>query len=308
MKPLHNYKHTVTTLQHMKKSIITGILAFLVVLLMMPLGHALMILMEHFLSGSALNWAAFLLGTVGLILTFIAARLKNDTYVTLWAFIGGILLWTGWIEFGYVYFAHTLRVDPLIEQGEVVTKPEYLVLMSSIGFWAIVMGLYIFRLQSGCRMFLWFQKVFNVKASTLAKGGQNKAWTTFLETIMLLWTTYLVLMFAYDKAFLGDDHPITFILAIACLLWSIWLFSRLIRIPSMGPAIRYALPTVMIFWTFVEVMGRRGWLSEFWVEPLHYTFEVVTLFVLLVASIAFIYYRKHHKQAQQLSHANQENL
>ena len=42
-----------------RKSVLTGITSFLIVLFTMPLGHALMIFMEHVLSSTALHYAAF---------------------------------------------------------------------------------------------------------------------------------------------------------------------------------------------------------------------------------------------------------
>ena len=43
--------------------------AILIVLLLMPLGHALMILMEHFLTPAALHYSAFAMGFMGLVIT-----------------------------------------------------------------------------------------------------------------------------------------------------------------------------------------------------------------------------------------------
>lgn len=38
---------------------------------------------------------------------------------------------------------------------------------------------------------------------------------------------------------------------------------------SLGRNIRYALATVIVFWTFVEIMARNGFFNEIWVEPLN---------------------------------------
>ena len=51
-----------------RKSVLTGITSFLIVLFTMPLGHALMIFMEHVLSSTALHYAAFTMGAVGLVM------------------------------------------------------------------------------------------------------------------------------------------------------------------------------------------------------------------------------------------------
>lgn len=275
----------------MSKINLTGVAAFAIVLLSMPLGHAAMIIMEHMLKGSALNFAAFLVGVVGVVVTIAGGRSTKDTVSTLSGFFGGLLVWTGWVEFGYIYFAHKLSVAPIIENGEVVTKPEYLLLMSSVGFWAIIMLAYIFRFKSRCVMYSWIQRKAKIECGASDQSDvRNSSFTTFMESIMVLWSCYLVLMFAYDKDILGDHHPVTMAIAVACLLWSIWLFRGLMKIRTMGSALRYAIPTVMIFWTFVEVMGRIGLMEEIWVDPLRYTTEIgimIAFFVALLVGLIF---------------------
>lgn len=260
-----------------------GIAAFFIVLLCMPLGHAAMILMEHFLQEAALKCVAFLLGGVGIGIVVLGIFFRNDNLATLCGYIGGLLVWTGWIEFTYVFFARSLNVAPLVENGEVVTKPEYLLLMSSVGFWAVVSLFYILKLRSGCHFYLWIQKRLRINPDIDNQPPNgNKSVTTFMETIMLLWSCYLLLMFAYDESLLGTNHPVTIFIAVGCLIWSLWLVVRLVRINALGRAIRYALPTVIIFWTFVEVMGRVGWLKEVWIEPMRYKSVMVSMLLALV--------------------------
>ena len=88
------------------------LVSFLLVLLTMPLGHALMILMEHYLSPTALHYAGFLLGFVGLIMVVIGVFAKGDTRQTLWGLFGGLLFWTGWVEFLFQYYANRYGVLP----------------------------------------------------------------------------------------------------------------------------------------------------------------------------------------------------
>ncbi len=66
-----------------KKTVLIGIASFLIVLFTMPLGHALMILMEHLLNKQALYHAAFAMGAVGLVLTIIGVFVNGDTRQTL---------------------------------------------------------------------------------------------------------------------------------------------------------------------------------------------------------------------------------
>lgn len=51
----------------------------LIVLLLMPLGHALMILMEHYLAPTVLHYSAFAMGFLGLVITIWGVFVKGDT-------------------------------------------------------------------------------------------------------------------------------------------------------------------------------------------------------------------------------------
>ena len=131
-----------------KKPSFIGFAAFMIVLFTMPLGHAAMIIMEKTLGESYLTPAAFLLGLVGAALAVWGFYMRNENAATFSGLIGGLMVWTGWIEFTFVYYAHRYDVAPLIENGEIATKPEYLIMMSSIGFLAIIMMFYIFSART----------------------------------------------------------------------------------------------------------------------------------------------------------------
>lgn len=274
----------------------TGILSFLIVLFTMPLGHAAMILMEKLLGHNLLYPAAFGLGVVGLIMLLFGIISRKENSATFLGLFGGLFVWTGWIEFGYVYFANRFGVQPLIENGVVVTKPEYLIMPSSYGFWAIMMLFYIFSTRSGCNFFNWIQRKirYGQPVENLQPIVRNAAMTTFMELNVLLWTCYMVLLFAYDNEFLGDRHPVTIFIAFGSLAWSIYLFIKLLLIKKLAYAIRYAIPTVIIFWTFVEILGRWDILTEIWVEPSHYWLEMTMMtlaFLVLLGVLLF----KHKK-------------
>lgn len=285
------------------KEKLTPFLAFLIILFSMPLGHAAMILMEHYLSDSALILGAFLLGLAGAVITVVGGLInkEKENLPTTLGFIGALFLWTGWIEFGYVYFAKRYNVAPLIVNGEVATKPEYLLLMSSIGFLAIIMMYYIFNVKSRCSFFNWIQRVFkirNVQTNNFEKR-RNFSMITFMETNIILWACYLLLMFAYDDKILGEYHPVTIIIAFGSLIWAIFLFRNLLKIKRLGAAIRYAIPTVIIFWNFVEILGRWGLFEEIWVNPLKYKFEMLGIAIACI--IPIIYFLTHKNNNNKLT-------
>lgn len=262
-----------------KKSILRGIASFVIVLLCMPLGHALMIVMEHLLSPQAVNYSALAMALAGVLIVVFGRKSKTDTGRTMAGLVGGLLFWTGAVEFCFVYYAHRFGVQPLIENGEVVTKPEYLIMPSSIGFFVMVMLFYLTSIPTGCPFLNFFSRK---KEGTVRR---NSAVVTFMELNMIMWVSYLVLLLCYDDHILGDRHPVTLTIAFGCLVGSLFMFKDLLRCDTWGKALRQAIATVIVFWTFVEVMGRLDFLKEIWVEPFTHISEMIWIAVAFVVVI-----------------------
>jgi uncharacterized membrane protein (DUF485 family) len=264
-----------------------GIKSFLIVLFTMPLGHAAMKLMQ-IAFGEHIFIAAGALGFFGVFALILGIYSNKESVATYLGFFGALFVWTGWIEFAFVYYAQSLQVSPLTVGGEIVTKPEYLIMPSSIGFWGMFLAYYLLAYNSSCNFFAWIQKKLKLSERIAEKRTlKNSAVTTFMELNFLMWTFYLVLLIAYDNNFFGDRHPFTYALAFACLLWSMFLFKNLLKINDLAYAVRYAIPTVVIFWNFVEILGRWNLFHEIWVEPLKYWKEMslaFSAFIILVAS------------------------
>jgi hypothetical protein len=123
------------------------------------------------------------------------------------------------------------------------------------------------------------------------KSSKPYALITFMETVMIIWFFYILLLLIYDDQILGDRHPVTAMVAIGSLIWSVILFMNLLRIRSFDYAIRYAIPTVVIFWNVVEILGRWNFLKEIWIYPQEYAFSlgIMTLCLLI---LIFYFYRK----------------
>lgn len=267
------------------------IASFLVVLFTMPLGHALMIVMDKTMSPTAVHYAAFIMGAVGVLIVAWGVFVKGDTKQTLCGFIGGLLFWTGWVEFLFQYYALRYGVQPEIENGVVVTKPEYLILPATFGLWMMVMMLYIFSTKNGCNFINWWQRLlFRDRKSEIAARPMTRhtSIVTFMEFNMMIWTCYIVLMFCYDKNFLGDHHPVTFLVAIGCLVGAIFMFKRQLKLAAWGANLRMAIATVIVFWTPVEVLGRMNFFNEIWVEPEKYKPQMITILIVFICLLAYI--------------------
>jgi membrane protein len=105
---------------------------------------------------------------------------------------------------------------------------------------------------------------------------------TFMEINMMLWAFYLLLMFCYDKQFLGDHHPVTFLVGLACFIGSVFMFKRQLKLAAWGSNIRMAIATVIIFWTPIEILGRINFFREFWVEPEKYSLEMIVILLMFL--------------------------
>lgn len=267
-----------------KQTIKYGLLAFILVLLLMPIGHAIMVLNEIFLHDNKYI-GAIILGIIGVALLIWGIKKNHKpTLATILGFLGAVLVWTGWVEFSFMWVAEKENVAHLMKDGEIATKREYLVMLSSLGVLMTMMFYFIFS-RSNCTFFIWIQNKLGFRKDIIAQTGFKKPFSVivFGETIMLLWFFYLVLLVVYDDDIAGDQHWATHLVAWGSLVWSFYLIARLLKIKSFDYAIRYAVPTVIIFWNFIEVIGRWDFLNEIWVQPLEYWFEVSLFFVALFA-------------------------
>jgi len=280
---------------------VTGITAFIIVLLTMPLGHVAVILLQHVLGRDHVAFAGLLLGLTGTGLLLAGMHASKELTATFLGMFGGLFVWAGWIELGFGYYAKRLGIESVMLNGEIVTRAEYLLMPSSVGFFAVIMLYYLFGVRTGCRFFLWFQRLLRInKKLEPVRLSRNVAMIAFMEFIVLLWGFYMVLLFAYDEQFAGDRHPVTYFVAFGSLLWSFLLFVKLITISRLDYAVRYAIPTVIIFWNFVEILGRWNVFTEIWIDPSQYVIEIVLMsIVLLILMLSVLFGEKGEQTANQ---------
>lgn len=284
-----------------KKYPFKAISSFLIVLFTMPLGHALMILMEHFMSPTALHYSAFAMGFVGMLMVVLGVFVKGDTRQTLWGLFGALFFWTGWVEFLFMYFANRFGTQPMLDPvtGEVVTRPEYLIMPASFGFFMMVMIMYIFSTRNGCNFINWCQRqLFRGRKSEICARPMTRhaSIVTFMEFIMIMWASYLLLMFCYDPVFLGDSHPVTILVGAGCFIGACFMFARQLRIPSWGANIRMSIATVVVLWTPVEIMGRNNLFKEIWVAPLEHKTEMALILAAFVILGLYMLYSSRKKR------------
>jgi len=268
-----------------------GLLAFVIVFLFQGLGHTIMIVMENMFGEEYVYQCAFVMGLGGAVLLWIGMRNKNEVAATWLGFWAGSFLWTGWVEFSFVWSGDYLGVPDLMDPtmpGEIATKAEYLVMMSSIGVLFATLAYFLFNKDTKCNFFLWFQRNAKLRVDKPTPNyDRNFAAITALETIYVVWFFYLMLLFIYDENILGDQHPATYVIFFFNTIWGVYLFQRLIKFWKVPTAIRYGIPTAIICWNSVEIAGRWHLFTEFWEKPGEFALEM-SLFLVAIAIAAVL--------------------
>jgi hypothetical protein len=266
-----------------------GLMAFLIVFVVQALGHTVMIMMEEIWPGPGYVFeSAFALGALGAFLLWLGMRNPNEVSATWYGFWAGTFLWTGWVEFAFVWSGEDLGVADLMDPfkpGVIATKAEYLVMMSSIGVLGSTLVYFLFNKETKCNFFIWFQRHLKLKTGKPnPQHERNFAAITALETVYVIWFFYLLLLFLYHKDFAGDRHPVTYAVFFLNVIWAVYLFRRLMLFWRVTTAIRYGIPTAIIAWNAVELGGRWHWFTEFWEHPQDYAWQLSALAIGIVAA------------------------
>ncbi|MEQ8510505.1 MAG: hypothetical protein RIF37_08210 [Rhodospirillaceae bacterium] len=268
-----------------------GLFAFFIVFVFQGLGHTIMIVMENVFGEEYVYQCAFAMGLAGAGLLFWGMKSSNEVSATWLGFWAGSFLWTGWVEFSFVWSGNYLGVPDLMDPnmpGEIATKAEYLVMMSSVGVLASTLVYFLLNKDTKCNFFLWFQRNAGLRvAKPTPNYERNFAAITALETIYVIWFFYLMLLFIYDENILGDRHPVTYGIFFLNTIWGVYLFQRLIKFWRVPTAIRYGIPTAIICWNSVELAGRWHLFTEFWEKPTEFALEM-TLVLVAIAIAAVL--------------------
>jgi hypothetical protein len=280
-----------------------GLLAFTIVFVVQALGHTVMIVMEDVWPGEHYIYeSAFAMGLLGAVLLFVGMRSDKEVAATWLGFWAGTLLWTGWVEFAFVWSGNFLNVPDLMDPnipGEIATKAEYLVMMSSVGVLGATLVYFLINPETKCNFFLWFQRNAKLKTGKPTKGHKrNFAAITALETIYVIWFFYLVLLFLYNDDIAGDHSPAAYAFFFLNTIWAVYLIQCLMKFWKVTTAIRYGIPTAIIAWNTVELAGRWNLFTSFWEKPQEFALEM-SLFTVAVLLAAYLAVRTPaHKKAE----------
>jgi len=280
-----------------------GLLAFFIVFVVQALGHTVMIVMEDVWPGHEyVLQSAFAMGLLGAVLLNLGMRSKNEVSATWLGFWAGTFLWTGWVEFAFVWGGDYLGVPDLMDPnipGEIATKAEYLVMMTSVGVLGATLVYFLMNPETKCNFFLWFQRNMKLSTGEPTKGHKrNFAAITALETIYVIWFFYLVLLFLYDPNIAGEKSTAAYVFFFLNTIWAVYLFQRLMKFWKVTTAIRYGIPTAIIAWNTVELMGRWNLFVSFWEKPQDFVLEMTLFTVACIIAAVLAVRTPAHKKAE----------
>lgn len=274
-----------------------AIVSIAVTLAAMPLTHILARMLKDGTTGVEQFYAGMGMGAFGLGLVIAGVFIKGDARQSLLGLFGGMFYWMGAIDFLFMYYAERFgtqaQLDPVT--GEIVSRPEYLILPATFGFWMMVMMLYLFCTANGCNFLNWWQRLFfgkHKKEIAARPMTRHTSIVAFMEVITMLWTCYLTLMFCYDERFLGDRHPVTLLVGMLGIIGSLFMFARLLRYSSWGMSLRYGFATVIIFWIAVEVFDRISLLPALWNAPGEHILQIILIGGSFAVAGLYVTYRK----------------
>lgn len=247
---------------------VAGPSALLFVSLWRVLAHNIAVLEHRWLSGPASLAFGALCGTVGVLLVW-RGRQRDELSASLHGFAGGALLWMGWFEHSFEFFARLMQVPPLVWNGVPALPPNLVLLQGSVVMLLALLLLLGMNRDTGCRMFLWVRRHLHLDAGAPTPGlRKSYARIAALEYVMVSWFMYAVILLLLDPRLLGPRHPATAWLAAALCVWAGYLC--LWRAPKLAPlagALRWAIGAGGIVWLVVELAAQLRWIEEVWVRP-----------------------------------------
>ena len=247
-----------------------GILAFLLVFISQGLGHTLWMLVSMLFAHDYQYIAAFMLGLIGLSLLFVGMKRENEVVATWLGYFAAVLMWTGWVEYSFHFYSD-------------LTETEVRFFMqSSTGIMMVTLSYFFFNKETRCNFFKWFHRNLRLSTGKPTSGyKRNYAAITAMETIYVMWFFYIILYLLYE--FAGDRSTVTYMFFFLNSIWALFLLFRLAKFWNVTRAVRYAIPTALIAFASYEILLRWDILSEIWLYPKEYVFELI----LISAAISF---------------------
>ncbi len=251
-----------------------GLLGLGVGFLTQPLGHTTYKVIETW-AGDAMYIVAFLVGVLGL--TLVGRGLKHDELKATWmGLLGGWLLWIGWFEYSFKFFAELYAVKGFTVEPDVaggyVAAPQANMLQATVPIMAALLLVYgLFNLQTKCNFMRWFHR--NLRLSPGMPTPDNKRSFARITAMEVLFVTWFCYQFWLYVIYFGTRGVGLNVVMGAYAVWSLWaayLIYKTTQQIRMAPALRYGVGAGIVLWGSAEMPAHFGAYREYWLYPFEY--------------------------------------
>ena len=250
-----------------------GAIAFVAVLFIMPLGHAVTVLalkLPHEFHMPIVG--ASLIAAVAII--YLTKKIKAPAWETFIGMLAGVLLWASLVEMGVHEGAHALEITErkAMEFTLAILIPLFIY--------------FVFNENLKCNLFISLRKGLRITKGQLPEISIDH-WgpRVAIKMFLMIWVGHMILFFGYDEDVFGPQSLYCKAVFVLCLLGGSYLFYRLTKAKEMDYAFRYAMPTVIVLWSCVELLVKWKITSEPWI-----TLNPLFMGIVTVAFIAVILY------------------
>ena len=270
-----------------------GLAAWATVLLWTPLAHTLMVLQYGQLTHAPAYLVSFIIGLAGWVMVWKGFK-AGELTATILGFMGGGLIWLGWMEGSFEFMGHWLNPSKLMYMGVELFTPN-LLLMQATG--VILVALLIWlgsNKDTHCRMFMWYHRNLKLTPARRTPGYKRQfSRIVALEVIMINWFFYVLILWLFDPRVLGPFHPATIAVVCAVLLWGLWLLLfRMLPFRRPAAALRYAVPAANVLWFCVEAGSAWQLYAEPWIYPFRFPFTNGMILAAFVGGLAWFIARR----------------
>lgn len=272
-----------------------GLLALMIGFLTQPLGHTAYKLIEE-LAGPNYFVVALAFGVAGLALVW--RGLDRDENTGTWmGLLGGWLIWIGFFEFSFKFFAELYAVAPYAVEPEFAdgyrAAPGANMLQATATMMLALFAVYgLFNRQTKCNFMRWFHR-----KSTLSPGmptpanGRSFARITAMEVLFVTWFCYQFWLYMIYFGTRGTGLDIIMGTYALWAAWSFYLVYRSTRQVRVAPAVRYGVGAGIVLWGTAEMPAHFGAYSEIWLKPFEYPVFNSIVALVFIAALVLVAHR-----------------
>jgi len=228
---------------------------------LIAIGHIVMVIVNK--NYPDFKWEfAILNGVIGFLIILATRFIKTDGWQSFCGVLGASGMWISF-EYSLIYGAERMGITYAYNGS----YPEYRLMKWTVGLLLMVTMYLLFQESVRCNFLCYLRKIFRLMRGVLATGRiDNYGPRTAFEYIMTTWFFYVLLLIGYDEQIFGAHGKFIYIVFFCSFAISLYLAYKLLNYDRFGPNIRFAIPTVMIFWNDIEILAKWGMLKEPWVH------------------------------------------